>query len=214
MAFQGSPVHMARRAANGDYYTSGTSDIYQYSSNGTLISFRLGINDMGGMCVGPDGNLYAANTFSNIVLKYSTASPIGSASILSSSAATTDFADGQMTFGGSTVRGYFATGFARVMSFEPNTYAFTQINMTNFSATKGVAFGHDDTLFTVGIDSAGTAGIVQRFDTRLGVLGGTFGSGVLVNPLSAACVVAPEPITMIGFGLGISLLVIRRRKRA
>lgn len=214
MAFQGSPVQMARRAVNGDFYTSGTSDVYQYNSSGTFISSRLGLNDLGGLCIGPDGNLYITNTVSNIVFKYSTSVPIGSASILSSSAATTDFGDGQLTFGGSSVRGYFATAFPRVMSFDPNTYAFTQINMTNFSATKGVAFGHDDVLYTVGVDSAGTAGIVQRFDTRLGVLGGTFGSGVLVNPLSAACVVAPEPITMIGFGLGISLLVIRRRKKS
>lgn len=210
MAAQSGFVQMAQNPANGEITTiggSGANQVQRYSIDGTLKHIGAAVNDPGQIAFGPDGNLYLGASVIDQVFRYTP-----TLDFLGISAATVNFDDGQMTFGGSTPKGYFATGFSRVMGFDYNTFAFTQINMTDFSSTKGVAFGHGDVLFTCGLNAAGTDGQIGRFDVKLGVAGGTFGSAQLTNPVSLACVVAPEPSTWLVSAAGLALLIRRRRR--
>ena len=210
LPFQPGPVQMARNPNTGEFITIGGPNINGFqriSATGVFTSISVN-TDSAGVAINPANNdVYMAFPGAGTIERYNS-----SITFLGSKVVGVAFGDGQMTLGGSAKKGYIATGFGRVMGFDLGLTTITQINMTDFSATKGVAFGHDDVLFTCGLNAAGTDGQIGRFDVKLGVSGGSFGSAQLTNPVSLACVVAPEPSTWLVSAAGLALLIRRRRR--
>lgn len=211
LPFQSSAVQMARNPNTGEFLCiggTGANGLLRISSTGVVTPIQVN-TDPSGVAFNPANNeIYFAFAGFNTVERYT-----NGLGLVGSKVVGVAFGDGQLTLGGTTKKGYFATGFGRVMGFDLGLTTITQINMTDFSATKGVAFGHGDVLFTCGLNAAGTDGLVGRFDVGLGVAGGTFGSGQLSNPVSLACVVAPEPATWLALAGGLALVVRSRRRQ-
>ena len=210
LPFQASAVQMARNPNTGEFLTLGgvgSNALQRISAAGVVTPIFANYESSGVAINSATNELFFTFSGNGNIEKYD-----ATLGYISNKAVGVAFGDGQMTLGGSTKKGYFATGFSRVMGFDLGLTTVTQINMTDFSATKGVAFGHDDQLFTCGLNAAGTDGLIGRFDVKLGVAGGTFGSAQLTNPVSLACVVAPEPSTWLVSAAGLALLV-RKRTR-
>lgn len=211
LPFQSGPVQMSRNPNTGEFICiggTGANGLLRISGGGVVSPIQVNLDPAGVAVNTANNDIYFAFPGAGEVQRYTNnlvylgAKPVGVA-----------FGDGQMTIGGSSAKAYFATGFGRVMGCDLGLSTITQINLTDFSNTKGVAFGHGDVLYTCGLNAAGTDGLIGRFDVKLGAAGGTFGSGQLTNPISMACVVAPEPSTWIALVGGLALVVRARRRR-
>jgi len=125
---------------------------------------------------------------------------------------------GQISVSGNTGTWITTTGNLRTFSVDSEG---TTISLTGSSytpsgfftgTTRGVGMGHGRTVYVSGRNAANTSGIISR-----GVLGssaslGTFGAGILQQPMMMQVVVAPEPGTLVALSFGALLL--RRRKKS
>lgn len=81
----------------------------------------------------------------------------------------------------------------------------------NAAGQKGMTAGHSDVYVSGRILSDPTRGTITRFNS-LGTYRGQFGSTYLYDPVSMACVVAPEPASWAALALG-GLALCKRRRR-
>lgn len=97
-------------------------------------------------------------------------------------------------------------------------YAGGAIGSYNVNAqldqTRCLAFAHGSTMYVGGFEVGSVVvGKILRVDALSGDQLGSFGTGYLQNPVSIAILAAPEPGSLIGFGLAVSLLLYGRRKK-
>lgn len=78
------------------------------------------------------------------------------------------------------------------------------------SSARDMVMGHD-WAYGSGIHPS-SGGVVVRYDTGFRVPVGTFGAGVLSSPTHMAIRNAPEPGSWVAIGLGLAVLVRRRRR--
>lgn len=208
------------------YYTQGWSML---DNSGTQTSFVQGLQVGGTVPI----SMASARHQSGIVVgaAFSGASAaVASLQLLNpnlttATAKTFDVTDmgtwtdlGQVCISGNTGAWIATTGVLRTFSVNS---AGTTILMSassyvpsGFTAgtTRGVGMGHGRTVYVSGRNAANTSGIISR-----GVLGsstslGTFGAGILQQPMMMQVVVAPEPGTLVALSFGALLL--RRRKKS
>ncbi len=87
-----------------------------------------------------------------------------------------------------------------------------QIGLVN--KVSGCAPGHGSMTYWTGLNPANAnQGIVARMDGISAANRGSFGTGILKNPIGMGVVVAPEPTSTLALAAGIGLLVTRRRRR-
>lgn len=110
-----------------------------------------------------------------------------------------------------------ATSFVRwttlpggsVMPASPFVVSFGAV--LSFSGQKGMTSGHSDVYVSGRMLSDPSRGTIARYNS-LGTFRGQFGSTYLYDPVSLACVVAPEPASLAALGIG-ALVMLRRRRR-
>lgn len=208
------------------YYTAGWSIL---DNSGSQTNFVLGLQ-VGG--TSPIAMASVRHDSGNIIgAAFSGASAaVASLQLLNPSLATAtaktlDVTDmgvwtelGQVSVSGNS--GTWITTTGNLRTFSVNS-AGTTISMgassyipTGFApgTTRGVGMGHGRTVYVSGRNAANTSGIISR-----GVLGssaslGTFGAGILQQPMMMQVVVAPEPGTLVALSFGALLL--RRRKKS
>ncbi len=78
------------------------------------------------------------------------------------------------------------------------------------SASYGTAFGHNSLVFIAG--QSGSTGQIVRYNTTTRQFRGAFGSSNLTFPVALQVVTAPEPGSLIGIGIALSALFLRRRR--
>ncbi|MBL8047101.1 MAG: PEP-CTERM sorting domain-containing protein [Chthonomonas sp.] len=99
----------------------------------------------------------------------------------------------------------------QVISASTSSNFSSTFNIPNISVVKGVAFGHGDTFYTCGTVSAGN-GLVQVMNTNIGYGLGTFGAGILSDPVAISTIIAPEPSSL--FAMAAGALLLRRRRKS
>jgi hypothetical protein len=76
------------------------------------------------------------------------------------------------------------------------------------------SWGHGSWTYFTGRDATNlTRGVVGVYDFDTGLLRGTFGQHVLVDPRGTSTVLVPEPGTLLALGAGALALLARRRRR-
>ncbi len=121
-------------------------------------------------------------------------------------------------FGGVTGLSSRASTFALVApasnyaEFDFNTATYNGVTMTGLVGATSTAIGHDNQYYVAGKNAANTAqGIVLVVDGNgPGITRGTFGNNVLQNPVAMACVVAPEPSSVLVMVAAVGALAVRR----
>jgi len=95
-----------------------------------------------------------------------------------------------------------------------------QANFTTIAPTgvgnysiRGTAIGHDNTAYFSGLNTVTGNYGVGKISLNTGSQYGFFGEGTFTFGLGMQAVVAPEPSTMIIFGMGLSAIVARRRRK-
>ncbi len=198
-----APVQMTQ-LANGNLIFAGNGFMNGYTTAGILVGSGSPISGMGGVTQGADGQIYVQDTVNKTLARIST-----NFSLLGASSATVFTNEGQAIAVANDI--YVATRGSTVFRNSTTFSGWVQINASNFSQTRGLSRGHEDVVYISGLDTAGTAGLVQAWDTRASRFGPIFGTSVLKNPLGSAIVIAPEPSSMALLGLGMLLLARRRR---
>lgn len=96
----------------------------------------------------------------------------------------------------------------------------TSITYSNYAIRTAVtpdinqpSWGHGSWTYFAGRDTNNLArGVVGIYDWDTGLIRGSFGQNVLVNPRGTATVIAPEPASLLALGAGLALIARRRRR--
>lgn len=97
----------------------------------------------------------------------------------------------------------------------------TSITYSTYAARTSVtpdinqpSWGHGSWTYFAGRDANNLArGVVGIYDWDTGIIRGSFGQNVLVQPRGTSTVIAPEPASLLALAGGLMLLVRRRRNR-
>lgn len=135
------------------------------------------------------------------------------ATTLSRSVTVAGTASGQIALSSTNYVHLAASGTTnQVYTISATANASSWFNASALNIAKGVAFGHGDTFYVSGTTTGGS-GLVQVMHANTGYALGTFGAGILSDPVSISTIIAPEPSSMVAF-MAAGLLMLRRRKAA
>ncbi len=213
------PFGWISTASNGDILLGssessfGPSILSRYTNTGTFVSFWQTYSGQAsfGLAEGSDGGIYTIDGNGKFALRYAS----------TSGGSYTDFlGNSQFSSNGGEVRAhgnriYAATGSSgKVVSFTAGTltigptYSF---NLQLGSELDGLGFGHGNTMYVCGMDASAN-GKVIRYSLSTGV--STVIASVPGTTLSSmAVVVAPEPSSLLAFGIAGVALMRRRRSQ-
>lgn len=206
-------------ASNGDLLmgstnNSGSSALQRFSKTGSLISTYLtyGGQNSNNFVTASDGAMYAVDYNGSYLLRYATPGASYTTFLGNS-----NFAGyrGQMVSSGSL--GYslnFYTPQITPLTLSSTLAVGTTVTLAAyFSFLDGATFGHGNILYIAGSNSTGYPTIL-RYNTATNTVLNTVFTDTATGEFAAmACVVAPEPSSLIGLGLGAGFLLMLRRRR-
>lgn len=214
----------ARQSGSGYYMLNpGGTGYFDYNadlSSGGLVSFSGTTGMARGDILNASQIVYQNNT--NRVSLISTATQTSLANVAAAIASVDDVAVTPITAFGLTIGAVSSSaGALQAIGFSASGISYgasMTASVTGFSSIAGISASHLG-IVAVGM-SAGGSPMMKNFAYGRGVsyggsaYGGTtsFSISQCPNPIDIATVVAPEPASIIGAGMGMALLLIRRKK--